>query len=140
MNKTEIVTYRIAKVVGLYLFTTGLGFFLSAPYYERMISHVNSDPVLINLSGMVHFFIGGTILALNFKWKTAMEKLVLILGIMYFSKGFFIIALPELTLQSGNNAAQVPDVLSYIWMTIGLVIFYFAFRGEKNEKKQEIKN
>jgi hypothetical protein len=60
-----------------------------------MISHTGSDPVLINLSGMVHFFIGMTILVNHFLWKNAKQIMVTLLGFMFSLKGIFLIALPE---------------------------------------------
>lgn len=98
-------TIRIGKIVSLYLIVTGLGFLLSSDYYANMIAHTGTDPVLINLSGMVHFFIGMTILVLHFRWKKLLEIIVTVLGFMFLLKGIFLIALPELTLQTSNNPA-----------------------------------
>ena len=57
---------RIGKILAIYLLVTGAGFLFSAEYYAQMIAHAGSDPILINLSGMVHFFIGMTILVNHF--------------------------------------------------------------------------
>ena len=47
-------TTIIARILSIYLSVTGLGFLVSNSYYSEMISQSGSDPVLINLSGMVH--------------------------------------------------------------------------------------
>lgn len=59
------VTLYIARIFSAYLIVTGLGFLLSPNFFTQMMATTDSDPVLINLSGMVHFFIGATILVLH---------------------------------------------------------------------------
>ena len=80
---------KIAKILSAYLIVTGIGFLASSDFYSMMISHKGTDPVLINLSGMVHFFIGMTILVIHFKWKNLLQILVSVLGLLYLLKGFF---------------------------------------------------
>lgn len=135
MENSTKKTYQIAKIVSVYFFVTGLGFLLSGDFYESMISHTGTDPVLINLSGMVHFFIGMTIIVNHFRWRKPLQVVVTLSGFMYLLKGVLLIALPELTLQTNDNPAQNPAMLSYIWMAIGLVYAYFAFFGSRREKK-----
>jgi hypothetical protein len=117
----------IGRIVSIYLIVTGMGFLLSSAYYSGMIAHTDTDPVLINLSGMVHFFIGMTILVLNFKWKGALQIIVSVLGIMFLLKGVFLIMLPELTLQTSNNPAQVPWIMAVGFIAFGLVTAYLAY-------------
>ncbi|WDV45740.1 hypothetical protein PV797_19945 [Clostridiaceae bacterium M8S5] len=130
------LTTIIAKIVSLYYLITGIGFFVSSSYYETMIAHKGSDPILINLSGMVHFFIGITILVLHFKWKKFIEIAVSLSGILFLMKGIFLIALPSLTLQASSNPTQIPWAMSIGFITTGSLIGYFAyFKGDKNENK-----
>lgn len=117
---------KIGKLLSAYLIVTGLGFLISADYYSFMISHQGTDPVLINLSGMVHFFIGMTILVNHFLWKNVLQIMVSLLGFMFVLKGAFLIALPELTLQSANNPAQIPWVMSVGFILLGLVLGYLS--------------
>jgi hypothetical protein len=124
-------THRIALLLSGYLIVTGLGFLLSADYYAAMIAHTGTDPVLINLSGMVHFFIGMGILVHHFVWKSALQIMVTILGLMFLLKGLFLIALPELTLQAGNNPAQVPWAMAIGFVGAGLVLGYMALFGKR---------
>lgn len=134
MEHSMSKTYRIAKIVSVYLLITGLGFLVSGAYYTKMISHTGTDPVLINLSGMTHFFIGMTILVNHFQWKKPLQIAVTLLGLMYTIKGVVLIVVPELGLQVNNNPAQVPAFMSIIWIIVGLAIGYFAFFGKRYEK------
>lgn len=127
-------TIRIARILSAYLVTTGLGFLLSGDYFAQMIAHTGSDPVLINLSGMVHFFIGITILVHHFRWKHGLQIAVSLLGAMFLLKGFFLIALPELTLQTSNNPAQKPWVMAVVFLLVGLVLGYVAFSNRVERK------
>lgn len=120
-------TARIARILSAYLVVTGLGFALSGDYFARMIAQVGSDPVLINLSGMVHFFIGITVLVHHFLWKKPLQIAVSLLGSLFLLKGVFLIALPELTLQTANNPAQKPWVMAVGFLLVGFALGYFAY-------------
>jgi hypothetical protein len=129
-------TLLIAKVVSMYLLITGLGFLISDEYYRSMIAHTESDPVLINLSGMVHFFIGMTILVIHFQWKGMLQIVVTILGAMFFIKGAFLIVLPDLMLQTGNNPAQITSLMAVIFIVVGTALGYFAYFHKANLHNQ----
>lgn len=126
-NKISNITLVIGKIVSLYFLVTGIGFLVSGDYYSLMIAQKDSDPVLINLSGMVHFFIGMTIVTLHFKWKSFLEIAVTIFGFMFVLKGALLIALPELTLQTGNNSIQNSWMMALGFVIVGVVIGYFSF-------------
>lgn len=133
MDKTVL----IARILSMYFLVTGFGFLFSGSYYSKMIAHIGSDPVLINLSGMVHFFIGATILTVHFLWKKPFQIIVTLLGLMFLIKGAFLIVLPELTLQSGNNPAQITSLMAAGFISVGLIVGYFAyFKAEKLHNKK----
>tara|TARA_R110002049_G_scaffold219404_3_gene391082 strand:+ start:3708 stop:4115 length:408 start_codon:yes stop_codon:yes gene_type:complete len=120
-------TVLIARIVSMYLLVTGCGFLLSGEYFSKMIAHTGSDPVLINLSGMVHFFIGMTILVVHFRWREPLQVIVTLLGLMLFFKGVLLIALPELTLQMGANPIQKTWIMAMGFITVGIAVAYPAF-------------
>ncbi len=132
-------TIRIARIISIYFLVTGLGFLISEEYFSKMITHTGSDPVLINLSGMVHFFIGMTILVNHFRWHGLLEIIVTVFGIMFFLKGTFLIVLPELTLQTGNNPVQNTWIMSAVFISTGLLVAYLAYvkRSSVNEVVRE---
>lgn len=120
-------TVLIARIVSMYLLVTGCGFLFSGEYFSHMISHTDSDPVLINLSGMVHFFIGMTILVIHFQWRELLQVIVTLLGLMFLFKGTLLIALPELTLQIGGNPAQKTWIMAIGFITVGVSVGYLAY-------------
>lgn len=125
------MTVKIAKIVSAYLIVTGIGFLVSSEFYETLISHKATNPILINLSGMVHFFIGMTILAMHCKWKNILQILVSSLGFMFFIKGALLIAIPKLILQSGGNELQKPWLMSLGFISVGIVMWYLIFKEKK---------
>ncbi|QUI21587.1 hypothetical protein HZI73_04455 [Vallitalea pronyensis] len=129
------ITTRIGRIVSMYYLVTGLGFLISSDFFSKMITHTGSDPVLINLSGMVHFFIGMTILVHHFKWRKPIQVAVSLSGIFFLLKGAFLIALPELTLQTGNNPAQTPWAMAIGFIGVGLLIGYSAYFKKHQEEK-----
>lgn len=95
------MTETIARIAGPYLLVTALGFLVSRRFYERMVlGNANADPVLINLSGAVHFVVGGVTLVNHFLWSGMAEIVVSLLGVAAVAKGAALIAVPELTLKS----------------------------------------
>lgn len=125
------MTVKIAKIVSAYLIVTGIGFLVSSEFYETLISHKATNPILINLSGMVHFFIGMTILVMHCKWKNILQILVSSLGLMFFIKGALLIAIPKLILQSGGNELQKPWLMSLGFISVGIVMWYLIFKEKK---------
>lgn len=128
-------TTKIARIVSMYFLATGLGFLISSDYYATMIAHTGSDPVLINLSGMVHFLVGMTILVHHFKWRKPLQIAASLSGVFFLMKGFSLIVLPQMTLQTGNNPAQVPWAMSSAFIIFGAWIGYFAYFKKYHEAK-----
>jgi|GEM_PF-409223 len=134
MEKSLDTTKLIGRVVSMYYVVTGIGFMLSGNYYADMVSSTGTDPVLINLSGMVHFFIGMTILVIHFKWKSILQSFVTLLGFAFLLKGVFLIALPELTLQS-DTSTEVGWATIAGFIAVGIILGYYSFlhnRGKSN--------
>ncbi|MEM6813089.1 MAG: hypothetical protein AAF600_01705 [Bacteroidota bacterium] len=117
-NKTKI----FARILAAYLLVTGVGFFFSGEFYENMVATQNLEPILVNLSGMVHFFIGAVILSFHFYWKSFLEIVVTILGVLFLLKGSALIALPRYILQTNDNNLQQPIVSGILFTVLGTLI------------------
>ena len=64
------MTELIARIAGPYLLLTGLGFAISRDFYQRMVmGNAQADPILLNLSGAVHFIVGLIVLNNHFRWS-----------------------------------------------------------------------
>ncbi len=126
-------TTIIARILSIYLSVTGLGFLVSNSYYSEMISQSGSDPVLINLSGMVHLFIGAAILTIHFLLKTPLQIVVTFLGIMFSIKGALLIVVPDIVLQSAENSAGLSPLVSLAFILVGGSIGYFFYFQSQNE-------
>lgn len=121
------MTELIAKIAGLYLLTTGIGFIISRKFYDRMTAGAaNADPVLLNLSGATHFIVGMLILVNHFRWGSAAEIAVSLLGLAAVAKGAVLIAIPELTLKTSQDQGR-----GLTFSTIGFVALgaYLTFVG-----------
>lgn len=95
------MTETIARIAGPYLLITALGFVVSRGFYERMVlGTATADPVLLNLSGAVHFIVGALILVNHWAWGSVAAVAVTLLGVAAVMKGAALIAVPELTLKS----------------------------------------
>ena len=115
------MTELIAKIAGPYWMVTGLGFLLSRAYYERMIlGNINADPVLINLSGAVHFVLGVILLVNHFLWGSLSEIAVSLLGVVLVAKGSCLIAIPEMTLRLPKNTDLALLLSAIGFLCVGL--------------------
>ncbi len=122
------MTILIAKIASLYLIATGLGFLLSKPFYIRMIEGTpNSDPVLLNLSGAVHFIVGMSILVNNWGWDSVAQIAVNLLGFAAVAKGATLIVTPEMTLKTAEGTEKMLPRMAAGFILVGLYFGYVGF-------------
>ncbi len=118
------VADKIAIVGGTYLIATGVGFVVSPKFFQRMTQMGNkSDPVLINLSGAVHFIIGMIVLVNIVPWKTIDQIAVSILGGLAVLKGCALIIVPNLTLKAGEQSIQALRMMAVGFIGYGIFLF-----------------
>jgi len=65
-----------------------------------------------------------------------LQIVVTSLGAMFFLKGVFLIVLPQLTLQAGNNPAQKTWLMAAFFIAVGTVVGYFAYFHKTNRHNQ----
>ena len=69
-------TLFLGKMIAPYLFVSGLGFLFSFSFYERLLRNSDkSDPLTVNLSGMIHFLLGLAIVLQHNLWGNVLEIL-----------------------------------------------------------------
>lgn len=124
------VTLFIAKMMAVYLLVTGVGFFLSKEFYLRMLNDAQSEhPISINLSGMVHFFIGMAILLNHFHWNTHLEIAVSLIGIAFLLKGSLLIMIPNMMLKTNQVSIKVLPLSGIGFIAVGLYLIWAIYIG-----------
>lgn len=124
------MTELIAKIGGIYLLVTGLGFLISPKFYTRMIEGTpNSDPVLLNLSGACHLIVGLVILANHWTWNSAGAIAVSLLGLAAVAKGATLIAIPEVTLKTADGTEKMLPRMGVGFMLYGVFLGWVGFFG-----------
>lgn len=122
------MTSFIAKMMALYLLVTGIGFFLSKEFYLRMLNDAESEhPISINLSGMVHFFIGMAIILNHFLWNTHLEIAVSLIGMAFLLKGGLLIMVPGTILKSNQFNMKILPVSGIGFITVGLYLIWALY-------------
>ena len=123
------MTQLIAMIAGPYLLVTGAGFLLSTRFYEAMVTRsANTDPVVINLSGAVHFLAGLLVLVLHFRWNGPAELIVTLIGVAALLKGTALIAVPELALRSPATSRRTLRISGLAFISVGAYLTYFGYR------------
>lgn len=121
-------TIFLAKMISPYLLVTGLGFFFSKNFYLRMLNDAESEhPISINLSGMVHFFIGMGVLLNHCRWGNHLEIVVTLLGFAFLLKGSMLIAVPEKIMGSNQTTKKVLPVAGIGFITMSLYLAWFSY-------------
>ncbi len=124
------VTSFIAKMMAPYLFATGLGFFLSREFYSRMLNDAHSQhPISINLSGMVHFFIGMAVVLNHFLWGHHLEIAVSLIGVVFLLKGSVLIVIPQLAMKSNQTTVRILPFASIGFIAVSIYLAWASYLG-----------
>lgn len=121
------MTATIAWIAGPYLLATALGFLVSRGFYERMIlGNEHADPVLLNLSGAVHFVVGAIVLVNHWVWSGVGPVAVSLLGVAAVAKGASLIVMPELTLKTPKTVGPTLTASAVGFGVWGAVLLWVA--------------
>lgn len=124
----ETITLILGKMLSSYLLVSGLGFLFSAKFYENLLKNTDkSDPMIVNLSGMVHFFLGIGILTNHFLWNNILAIAVTLLGFSFLAKGIALIVIPSLTLKSTKTSVKLLRISGIGFILVSLFVGYLSF-------------
>ena len=121
-------TLFLGKMIAPYLFVSGLGFLFSVNFYEKLlINSDKSDPLTVNLSGMVHFLIGAAIVLKHHLLGNVLEILVTLVGFGFLIKGLTLIVFPNLTLKSTKVSVKLLRISGIGFLAAGLYLGYLSY-------------
>ncbi|MEJ1997403.1 MAG: hypothetical protein P8X76_04435 [Maritimibacter sp.] len=124
------MTQTIALIAGSYLLVTAAGFLMSRGFYTRMVlGSANSDPMLLNLSGAVHFVIGAVVLVNHWDWSGIGAGAVTLVGVAAVAKGAALIAVPELTLKSPKTVGNTLIASAIGFALWGAILIWTGVTG-----------
>ena len=81
----------------------------------------------MNLSGIVHFYIGITLINLHFLWDSLLAAIITLLGFSFVLKGASLIILPAMTLGSDKGSARYLPFSGAGFIILGLVLGYLSY-------------
>ncbi len=124
------VTLLLAKMMAAYLFATGLGFFLSKTFYLRMLNDAHSaHPISINLSGMIHFFIGMAVVLNHFLWGHHVAIAVSLIGMAFLLKGSMLIVIPNLVMKSNKITVRILPFAGTGFIAVSIYLAWASYIG-----------
>ncbi len=128
VRENHAVTELIASIAGPYLFVTGLGFFISSSFYQRMIAaQSDANPILLNLSGAVHFVVGMVVLANHFKVSSMAGALVTLVGAAVVLKGASLIVIPDYMTKSQQMGKRGILATGTAFTAVGAYLSYVGY-------------
>ncbi len=124
----DMDTLFLGKMIAPYLFVSGLGFLFSVNFYEKLlINSDKSDPLTVNLSGMVHFFIGLAIVLNHHIWSNVLEILITLVGFGFLIKGLTLIVIPNSTLKSTKVSVKLLRISGIGFLAVGSYLGYMSY-------------
>jgi multisubunit Na+/H+ antiporter MnhG subunit len=109
-------TQAIAAIAGVYFLAAGLGLLLSTDFYAKLMANTRKyDPLPLVLSAAVALIAGMTILVLHWRWTSALEVVVSLIGLIAAIKGAALLALPD--------AMRKWPALSRTWLRVSGAVF-----------------
>ncbi|MFC2020444.1 hypothetical protein ACFLU1_01430 [Chloroflexota bacterium] len=121
-------TLFLGKMISPYLFVSGLGFLLSFNFYKQLlINSDKSDPLTVNLSGMVHLFIGLAIVLSHQLWGNALEIIVTLVGFGFLIKGLTLIVFPNSTLRSTRVSVKLLRLSGVGFLAVSIYLGYMSY-------------
>lgn len=122
------LTIFLSRMMAPYLLVTGLGFLISKKFYLRMLNEAESEhPISLNLSGMVHFFIGVAVLLTHFRWGNHLEIVISLIGLGFAVKGFTLIAIPDLVIKTNRTTIDRLPMISFAFIGVGMYLALFGY-------------
>ena len=122
------MTQFIAMMAAPYLLVSGTGFLVSTAFYQRMTAESRtSDPVLINLSGAVHFLVGLLVLLQHARWQSLAEVVVTLIGVAALAKGAVLIVVLELALKSAKGSRTRLRLGAAGFLLVGAYLGYLGY-------------
>ncbi len=124
------MTVMFGKILSLYLLTAGIAFVVATPFYADLTRKADtSDAMAVNVSGMLHLFIGFAIVVNHFAWDGPLAVLVTMLGIVFILRGLAYYWLPRLIVRSSEARATVLRLMGAFFIVVGGVMGYLSFLG-----------
>ena len=122
------LTIFLSRMMAPYLLVTGLGFLISKKFYLRMLNEAESEhPISLNLSGMVHFFIGAAVLLTHFRWGNHLEIAISLIGLGFAVKGLTLIAIPDLAIKANKTTINKLPMISFAFISVGMYLALFGY-------------
>jgi uncharacterized protein YjeT (DUF2065 family) len=121
-------TNLLGRIIAAYLLVSGLGFLFSSDFYLKMRAHSpQSDPLVVNLAGMVHFILGMGIVLTHHLWGSVLQFLVTLTGVGFIAKGFALIVFPEFATRSAPTSRRTLRLSGGAFVVAGLVFGYLSY-------------
>ena len=103
---------------------------MSKDYYLKMLADSkHSDPITINLLGMVHFLLGLAIVLNHNPWRTAPEIIITMMGFAASLKGAALIVVPQAALNGNDICARVLLIIGAAFVVVGACLGFVTYFG-----------
>jgi hypothetical protein len=91
------------------------------------MGNAQADPILLNLSGAVHFIVGMIVLNNHFRWSGLAETVVSMIGVAAVVKGAALIAVPETTLLTPKTTGRVLTASTVGFILAGVYLCWIGY-------------
>ncbi len=121
-------TLMLGRILALYLLIAGIAFLVATPFYAELTRNADkSDPMAVNISGMLHLIIGLVIVVNHFVWGGPLATLVTVLGILFVVRGVTYYWVPQLVVRPSAARATALRFMGAVFVVVGALMAYLSF-------------
>lgn len=121
-------TVMFGKILALYLVTAGIAFVVATPFYADLTRKADqSSAMAVNISGMLHLFIGFAIVVDHFAFDGLLSALVTLFGIAFVVRGAAYYWVPQLVVRASEARASALRMMGTAFIAVGGLMGYLSF-------------
>ncbi|OLT25554.1 hypothetical protein BJF83_05150 [Nocardiopsis sp. CNR-923] len=128
MFASEMTALFLGRILFAYLLVAGIGVIFSVRFYADLAGKADrSDPMAVNISGMLHFLIGAAIVSAHFAWDSPLAVIVTLFGILFMLRGAAYLVVPHLVLRASTTSTTTLRLSGAFFVVTAAVLGYLSF-------------
>ncbi len=121
---------QLFQLLGLAMFSIGVGMLAHPDVLTRMFRSLEHDPVAVYLSGFMSLFLGYALVAFHNMWSFDRSVIITIIGWLALLKGLSLLLFPTSLFSVSKKLTKSDAYLNiFPWYAIvfGIVLLFFGF-------------
>ncbi|WP_306369094.1 hypothetical protein [Nocardiopsis sp. CC223A] len=128
MFASETTALFLGRILFAYFLVAGIGVMASVRFYADLGAQADrSDPLAVNISGMLHFLIGAAIVSAHLAWDGLLAVIVTLIGFAFMLRGAAYLVVPGLVLRASTTSTARLRLSGGFLVAVALLLGYLGF-------------